>query len=92
MWGVNKKMLIFCCNIYHTYSIMTQYMGKAMKNLRAFEPKKCWVGETQKICYASREEAEVAAKVAQFDHGAPELSVYKCEYGDHWHLSSRSQN
>ena len=92
MWGVNKKMLIFCCNIYHNYSIMTQYMGKAMKNLGAFEPKKCWVGETQKICYASREEAEVAAKVAQFDHGAPELSVYKCEYGDHWHLSSRSQN
>lgn len=92
MWGVNKKMLIFCCNIYHIYSIMTRYMGKAMKNLGAFEPKKCWVGETQKICYATREEAEVAAKVAQFDHGAPELSVYKCEYGDHYHLSSRSQN
>lgn len=92
MWGVNMKMLIFCCNIYHIYSIMAQYMGKAMKNLGAFEPKKCWVGETQKICYATREEAEVAAKVAQFDHGAPDLSVYKCEYGDHWHLSSRSQN
>ena len=55
----------------------------------AYEPKKCWVGDIQKICYATREEAEVAAKVAQFDHGAPELSVYKCEYVDHWHLSSR---
>ena len=55
----------------------------------AYEPKKCWVGDIQKICYATREEAEVAAKVAQFDHGAPELSVYKCEYGDHCHLSSR---
>lgn len=51
--------------------------------------KKCWVGEQQKVCYDTREEAEVAALVAQYDHGAPELSVYKCEYGDHWHLSSR---
>ena len=52
-------------------------------------PKKCWVGETQKICYDTREEAEVAAKVAQHDYGAPELTVYKCEYGEHWHLSSK---
>lgn len=55
-------------------------------------PKKCWVGEHQKICYDSREEAEAAALVAQYDHGAPELSVYKCEYGDHWHLSSRQRD
>ncbi len=64
-------------------------MTKKLQNLGAFEPKKCWVGETQKICYDTREEAEVAAKIAQHDYGAPELSVYKCEYGDHWHLSSR---
>ena len=44
-----------------------------------YEPKKCWVGDTQKICYDTREEAEVAAKVAQYEHGGPELSVYKCE-------------
>ena len=55
---------------------------------RAFEPKKCWVGDEQKICYPTREEAEVAAKVAEYDHGVLGLSVYKCEYGDHWHLSS----
>lgn len=55
----------------------------------AYEPKKCWVGEIQKIVYDTREEAEVAAKVAEYEHGAPELSVYKCEYGEHWHLSSR---
>ncbi len=55
---------------------------------QSYEPEKCWVGEGQKICYKTRDEAEVAAKVAQYDHGAPELSVYKCEYGDHWHLSS----
>lgn len=55
-------------------------------------PKKCWVGETQKICYATREEAEAAALVAQYDHGTPQLSVYKWEYGDHWHLSSRKVN
>ena len=55
-----------------------------------YEPKRCWVGETQKISYDTREEAEVAAKVADYDHGAPALSVYKCEYGDHWHLSSKT--
>lgn len=53
------------------------------------EPEKCWVGDSQKICYKTREEAEVAAKCAEFDHGAPELSVYKCEFGDHYHLSSK---
>lgn len=55
---------------------------------REYSPKKCWVGEQQKICYATREEAEAAALVAQYDHGIPKLDVYKCEYGDHWHLSS----
>lgn len=50
--------------------------------------KMCWVGEQQKVCYDSKEEAEVAALVAQHDYGAPKLEVYKCEYGDHWHLSS----
>ena len=54
---------------------------------RAFEPKKCWVGDEQKICYPTREEAEVAAKVAEYDHGVSGLSVYKCEYGEHWHLT-----
>lgn len=52
--------------------------------------EKCWVGESQKICYATREEAEVAAQVAAYDYGAPELKVYKCEFGDHWHLSSKN--
>lgn len=56
----------------------------------SFEPKRCWVGDSQKICYATREEAEVAAQVAAHDYGAPELAVYHCEYGNHWHLSSNS--
>lgn len=60
-----------------------------MNKLTYHEPKKCWVGEQQKTCYATREEAEMAALVAEHDYGAPHLSVYKCEYGDHWHLSSR---
>ena len=61
-----------------------------LKNSRfdRYEPEKCWVGDTQKICYKTREEAEVAAEVAQYDHGAPKLSVYKCEFGEHWHLAS----
>lgn len=53
------------------------------------EPEKCWVGDQQKICYATREEAEVAAAVAQHDYGAPELGVYKCEFGEHWHLTTK---
>lgn len=52
-----------------------------------YEPKKCWVGEGQKICYDTREEAEVAARVAEYEHGISGLSVYKCEYGNHWHLT-----
>ena len=57
-------------------------------NYQAPEPKRCWVGETQKICYGSREEAEMSARVAEHDHGISNLTVYKCEYGDHWHLAS----
>lgn len=63
-------------------------MRKKNFNLGAFEPEKCWVGETQKICYATREEAEVAARVAEYEHGILGLGVYKCEYGDHWHLTT----
>ena len=55
--------------------------------LGAYEPERCWVGESQKICYGSFEEAEMAARVAEYEHGATGLSVYKCEYGDHWHLT-----
>lgn len=60
-------------------------------NLRDIEPKRCWVGETRKICYGSREEAEIAAKVAEYDHGISGLSVYKCEYGNHWHLTGKAE-
>lgn len=60
-------------------------------NFGSYEPKRCWVGESQKICYATREEAEVAAQVAAYDYGAHELTVYHCEYGNHWHLSSGGQ-
>ncbi|MDO4979183.1 MAG: hypothetical protein Q4E47_03470 [Candidatus Saccharibacteria bacterium] len=54
------------------------------------EPEKCWVGDQQKVCYATKDEAEMAARCAEYDHDAPALSVYKCEFGDHWHLSSKS--
>ena len=34
-------------------------------------------------------QAEMAARVAEYDHHIEgHLSVYKCEYGDHYHLSS----
>lgn len=63
-------------------------MSKKLNLNTHFEPERCWVGETHKICYATREEAEMAARVAEHDYNAPRLSVYKCEFGDHWHLSS----
>lgn len=53
-----------------------------MRTISAKIPKKCWVGEQQKVCYATREEAEAAALVAEHDYGAPKLGAYKCEYGD----------
>ena len=60
-------------------------------NFQAYEPKKCWVGESRKICYASSEEAEVAARVAEYEHGISGLSIYKCEYGEHWHLTGNNE-
>ena len=59
---------------------------------REFEPKKCWVGEMQKICYETREEAELAARVAEYDHKISGLSVYKCEYGNHFHLTKEKSD
>lgn len=66
---------------------MSRYFD--VNRLRSMEPERCWVGESHKIIYKTREEAEVAAKVAEYDHGISGLSVYKCEFGDHWHLSSK---
>ena len=53
------------------------------------EPKKCWVNEGQKVCYDTREEAEGAARLAELQYGQKpnSLTIYKCEYGDHWHLA-----
>ena len=56
-----------------------------------YEPERCWVGDVQKICYATREEAELAARVAEYDHEISGLTVYKCDYGDHWHLASEKK-
>ena len=64
-------------------------MSRKIQNQGAYEPERCWVGETAKIVYKIREEAECAAKVAEYDHGV-KLGVYKCEYGNHWHLTSLS--
>ena len=62
--------------------------NKHLNPSQVYEPKRCWVGDTHKIIYPTREEAELAAQVAAYDHGAPQLGVYKCEYGDHWHLTA----
>ena len=57
--------------------------------MREYEPEKCWVGDEQKICYNTLEEAEMAARVAEYEHSVVGLSVYKCEYGEHWHLTKK---
>ena len=62
--------------------------NKHLNPNQVYEPKRCWVGESHKIIYDTREEAELVAKVAEYDHYSGPLSVYKCEYGDHYHLSS----
>ncbi|MGN1313282.1 MAG: hypothetical protein ACI4VS_03840 [Candidatus Nanosyncoccaceae bacterium] len=65
-----------------------------MKNqhkYQPYEPKKCWVGDKHKICYADEEEAEMAARLIETEHGLPGYSLYPyhCEYGDHWHLANK---
>ena len=63
--------------------------NKHLKPNQIYEPERCWVGNSHKIIYHTREEAELAAKVAQYDHHlATELRPYKCPYADHYHLSS----
>ena len=57
-------------------------------NYRPYEPEKCWVGEEQKIVYHTPEEAEMAARVAEYEHHLEGLKIYKCDYGDHWHITS----
>lgn len=61
-----------------------------MKKITIPLPKKCWVGESEKVCYGLREEAEGAARVVEVEHGlAPySLGIYKCEFGEHWHLTA----
>ncbi len=56
---------------------------------QAYTPPRCWVGDTHKIIYDTKEEAELAMEVAKYDHNIKgELKVYKCPYADHYHLSS----
>ena len=56
-----------------------------------YEPEKCWVNDKHKICYPDKETAEDSARLVEFEHGLPvnSLSVYKCEYGNHWHLANK---
>lgn len=67
-------------------------MKSRKMNLVQYEPKRCWVGDVQKICYYTLEEAEVAAKVAEVDHGSRGLVAYKCEYGAHFHIASERRH
>ena len=56
-----------------------------------YVPEKCWVGEQQKICYDTRENAEQSARLVEFEHHLKphSLRVYKCEFGNHWHIANK---
>lgn len=58
-------------------------------NHQPYEPPKCWVGESHKVCYPDEETAEMSARLTESEHQLPpnSLTVYKCEYGNHWHLA-----
>lgn len=55
----------------------------------AFEPEKCWVGDKHKVCYPDQESAEMSARLIEVEHGLSRgfLHVYKCDFGEHWHLA-----
>lgn len=60
-------------------------------NFQPYEPKRCWVGDTNKVCYPDEETAEMSARLTETEHGLTpnSLAVYKCEYGNHWHLAHK---
>ena len=63
--------------------------NKHLNPNQTYNPPRCWVGDQHKIIYNTYEEAELAAKVAAYDHHlATPLKPYKCPYADHYHLSS----
>ena len=71
------------------YNVAMANRNKHLNPNQAYEPRRCWVGDTHKIIYDTIEEAELAAKVAAYDHNIKTpLKVYKCPYADHYHLSS----
>jgi hypothetical protein len=53
----------------------------------------CWVGEREKVIFDTFEEAEGWARVVEAERGLAtgSLTVYKCEYGEHWHLASANR-
>ena len=63
------------------------------QNYQPYEPQKCWVGDSHKICYPDEDTAEQSARLSEFEHGLKPgtLGVYKCEYGNHWHLAHKQQ-
>lgn len=72
--------------------VIIRYMANRNKHLNpnsSYDPPRCWVGDTHKIIYNTEAEAELAAKVAAYDHGLETVpKVYKCSYANHWHLAS----
>ncbi|MFV0485469.1 MAG: hypothetical protein ACK5MU_04585 [Candidatus Saccharimonadales bacterium] len=61
-----------------------------MKHTITYEPKKCWVGDQQKVIYPDFNSALAAARLVEYEHGLPpdSLTAYKCEYGGHYHLAN----
>ena len=63
--------------------------NKHLDPSKAYNPPRCWVGDTHKIIYDTLEEAELAALAAAYDHHLDySLKPYKCPYAPHYHLAS----
>ena len=60
-----------------------------MKQIGAVIPKKCWVGESHKICYNDESEASGEARMMEIRSGLQmgEVTTYVCEFCGKWHLS-----
>ena len=63
-------------------------------NHQPYNPETCWVGDTKKICYPDFETAQQSSRLVEAEHGLNPgtLTVYKCEYGNHWHLAHNKKD
>jgi hypothetical protein len=64
-------------------------MKQNLAKLLNTEPKRCWVGESNKVIYETKEEAEGAARLTEVERNLKpySLGVHKCDFAPHYHLT-----